>query len=258
MRQISKSFGGVKALTNAELTAEAGKIHAVMGENGAGKSTLIKILAGAVSADPGRRDQDRRVKPVTIGTPAAAMGHGIAVIYQELSLSPNLTVAENIYLGREIRKGIFADRKAMQARCRGILESLGATFSPTDLWRTFRWRNGSSSRSRGPFMPMCVFLSWTSRPRRFRRMNSERLFELIERLRESGLAIVYVSHRMAEIARLADSVTVLRDGAYVGTISRAELTPERLVRMMVGRDLAGFYKKEAKSGPSIGRRPSSR
>ena len=132
MRRISKSFGGVRALTNAELTAEAGKIHAVMGENGAGKSTLIKILAGAVSADP---DGEIRIDglPVTIGTPAAAMGHGIAVIYQELSLSPNLTVAENIYLGREIRKGIFADRKAMQARCRGILESLGATFSPTDL-----------------------------------------------------------------------------------------------------------------------------
>ena len=103
-----------------------------MGENGAGKSTLMKILAGAYAADP---DGEIRIDgtAVTIGTPAAAMGHGIAVIYQELSLSPNLTVAENIYLGREIRRGIFADRKAMQLRCRGILKSLGATFSPADL-----------------------------------------------------------------------------------------------------------------------------
>src|SRR5689334_17477309 len=132
MRHISKHFAGVRALIDANLTVAAGEVHGLMGENGAGKSTLIKILAGAYAADPvGEIRIDGA--PVSMATPAAALGHGIAVIYQELSLSPNLTVAENIYLGREIRKGILADRKTMQSRCRGILESLGAVFSPTDL-----------------------------------------------------------------------------------------------------------------------------
>ena len=131
MRGISKSFPGVKALINVGLTATAGEVHALMGENGAGKSTLIKIMSGAYAADPGgeiRIDGAR----VVIDSPAAAIAHGIAVIYQELSLSPNLTVAENVYLGREIRKGFLVDRRSANDHCRDILESLRAGFSPTD------------------------------------------------------------------------------------------------------------------------------
>ena len=248
MRRISKSFSGVRALTNAQLTAEAGEVHAVMGENGAGKSTLIKILAGAYSADP---DGEIRIdgNPVTIDNPAAALAEGIAVIYQELSLSPNLTVAENIYLGREIRKGIFADRKAMRARCGGILESLGATFMPAALVSSLSLAERQLVEIARAIHANARILVMDEPTAALSSHESERLFDLILRLREQGLAIVYVSHRMAEITRLADRVTVLRDGAFVGTISRADLSPERLVRMMVGRDLAGFYKKEAKSDP---------
>ncbi|MEO8668608.1 MAG: ATP-binding cassette domain-containing protein, partial [Bauldia sp.] len=130
MRHISKHFAGVRALVDAHLSVVAGEVHAVMGENGAGKSTLIKILAGAYAADQGQ--VFIAGKPVRLNSPTAAMAMGIAVIYQELSLSPNLTVAENIYLGREIRRGLSADRKAMEARCGGILESLGAAFSSAD------------------------------------------------------------------------------------------------------------------------------
>lgn len=246
MRHISKNFGGVKALNDAQLAVAAGEVHAVMGENGAGKSTLIKILAGAVTADPGGEIAINGT-PVTIATPAAAMAHGIAVIYQELSLSPNLTVAENIYLGRELRKGVFADRYAMQARCRGILTSLGANFSPTTPVASLSLAEQQLVEIARAIHTDARILVMDEPTAALSTHESERLFELIRRLREDGLAIIYVSHRMAEIARLADRVTVLRDGGFVGTLTRAEATPERIVRMMVGRDLAGFYKKEARA-----------
>jgi ribose transport system ATP-binding protein len=254
MRHISKTFPGVRALSDAHLVAAAGEVHALMGENGAGKSTLIKIMAGAYAADPGAEIRIGGV-PVTIDTPAAAMGHGIAVIYQELSLSPNLTVAENIYLGREICRGILADRRAMRDRCAGILKSLGAGFSPTDRVSSLSLAERQLIEIARAIHANARILVMDEPTAALSSHESERLFELILHLRERGLAIVYVSHRMAEIARLADRVTVLRDGAFVGTISRAELTHERLVRMMVGRDLAGFYKREAKTAPLSRERP---
>ena len=247
MQHTSKHFAGVRALIDAHLSVAAGEVHAVMGENGAGKSTLMKILAGAYAADEG----EIRIEgvPVTFGTPAAALARGIAVIYQELSLSPNLTVAENIYLGREIRKGLFADRKAMEARCRGILASLGAAFSPADIVSNLSLAERQLVEIARAVHANIRILVMDEPTAALSAHESERLFDLIARLRESGLAIIYVSHRMAEVSRLADRVTVLRDGAVVGTISRDELTPERIVRMMVGRDLAGFYKKEPRSEP---------
>ncbi|MBV9633309.1 MAG: sugar ABC transporter ATP-binding protein [Methylobacteriaceae bacterium] len=249
MRRISKSFSGVRALNNAQLTAGAGEIHAVMGENGAGKSTLIKILAGAYTADP---DGEIRIDGalVAIDTPATALASGIAVIYQELSLSPNLTVAENIYLGREMRRGILADRASMQARCRGILTSLGATFGPRTLVSSLSVAERQLVEIARAIHANARILVMDEPTAALSAHESERLFDLMLRLRERGLAIIYVSHRMAEVTRLADRVTVLRDGAFVGTIPRTDLTPERLVRMMVGRDLAGFYKKATKPGPA--------
>ena len=247
MRHISKHFAGVRALIDAHISVIAGEVHAVMGENGAGKSTLIKILAGAYAADEG----EIRIEgvPVTFGTPAAALARGIAVIYQELSLSPNLTVAENIYLGREIRKGLFRrpegdggplPRNPCKPRrgffsCRFVSNLSLAERQLVEIARAVH----ANVRILVMDEPTAALSAH----------ESERLFDLIAKLRESGLAILYVSHRMAEISRLADRVTVLRDGAVVGTISRDELTPERIVRMMVGRDLAGFYKKAPRSEP---------
>lgn len=254
MRHISKSFPGVKALDDVHLVAAAGEVHALMGENGAGKSTLIKIMAGAYAADPGAEIRIDGT-PVTIDTPAAAIGHGIAVIYQELSLSPNLTVAENIYLGREVRKGILVDRKTMRDRCNSIIETLGASFSPSDPVSSLSLAEQQLVEIARAIHANARILVMDEPTAALSSHESERLFELILRLRERRLAIVYVSHRMAEIARLADRVTVLRDGAFVGTISRAELTHERLVRMMVGRDLAGFYKRKASSSARIHERP---
>jgi ribose transport system ATP-binding protein len=253
MRRISKNFGAVRVLSNAELTLAAGEIHAVMGENGAGKSTLIKILAGAVAANP---DGEIRIDCtlVSLDSPAAAIRHGIAVIYQELSLSANLTVAENIYLGRELRRGILADRKAMEARSAGILKNLGAGFTPATPVARLSLAEQQLVEIARAMHASARILVMDEPTASLSALESERLFELILRLRQGGLAIIYVSHRLAEVARLADRVTVLRDGAVVGTIDKAGISAERIVRMMVGRDLAGFYKKEARSGPA-GRPP---
>ncbi|MCB1486521.1 MAG: sugar ABC transporter ATP-binding protein [Bauldia sp.] len=246
MRHVSKNFAAIRALDDVRLAVEAGEVHAVMGENGAGKSTLIKILAGAYRANPGSEILIEG-KPVDIDTPASAIAHGIAVIYQELSLSPNLTVAENIYLGREIRKGISADRRAMEARCSVILKRLGASFVASDIVSSLSLAERQLVEIARAVHASVRILVMDEPTAALSSHESEHLFELIVRLREEGLAIIYVSHRMAEIARLADRVTVLRDGAYVGTITRDEMTPEMVVRMMVGRDLAGFYKKEPKT-----------
>jgi ribose transport system ATP-binding protein len=251
---ISKSFPGVKALINVGLTASAGEIHALMGENGAGKSTLIKIMSGAYAADPG---SEIRIDgaPVVIDSPAAAIAHGIAVIYQELSLSPNLTVAENVYLGREIRRGLLVDRRSANDRCRYILERLGASFSPTDTVSALSLAERQLVEIARAIHANVRILVMDEPTAALSLVESERLFALIQRLRSRGLAIVYVSHRMAEIARLADRVTVLRDGAVAGAIARTDITHERVVRMMVGRDLAGFYKRESRSGPDAHDRP---
>jgi ribose transport system ATP-binding protein len=254
MRGISKSFPGVKALINVGLTASAGEIHALMGENGAGKSTLIKIISGAYAADPG---SEIRIDgaPVVIDSPAAAIAHGIAVIYQELSLSPNLTVAENVYLGREIRRGLLVDRRSANERCRHILDSLGADFSPTDTVSALSLAERQLVEIARAIHANVRILVMDEPTAALSLVESERLFALIQRLRGRGLAIVYVSHRMAEIARLADRVTVLRDGAVAGAIARADITHERVVRMMVGRDLVGFYQRESRRVPDAHDRP---
>jgi ribose transport system ATP-binding protein len=247
MRNVSKTFPGVKALRNVQLTVYPGEVHALMGENGAGKSTLMKILSGAYVPDPGAEIQIDG-KPVHIDGPLSAKEHGIAIIYQELALAPNLTVAENIYLGREARRGPSIDRAAMIAGCADILDRLGATFGPRALvgdlsiaeQQTVEVARAIHARSRILVMdePTTALSS----------RETQHLFEVILRLKAEGLAIIYISHRMTEVYELAERVSVLRDGGYVGTLGRDEIRPEAIVRMMVGRDLSSFYKKEHRPG----------
>jgi ribose transport system ATP-binding protein len=247
MRGISKTFPGVRALDNVRLAVHPGEVHALMGENGAGKSTLMKILSGAYQADAGGEILIDG-KAVVIDGPLAAKELGVAVIYQELSLAPNLTVAENIYAGRELRKGGgrwgLVDRAAMQRGCEEVLTRLGASFGPLT-------RVGSLSIAEQQLVEIARAVHTRARilvmdepttPLSSR--ETDRLFQLIRQLRSEGLAIIYISHRMAEVYELSDRVSVLRDGSYVGTLERARLSAESLVKMMVGRDISGFYKKE--------------
>ena len=243
MRGISKTFPGVRALNGVQLTIYPGEVHALMGENGAGKSTLMKILSGAYVADPGG---EIRIdgKPVAIDGPLGAKALGVAIIYQELSLSPNLTVAENIYLGREARRGIAIDRKAMYAGCADVLARLGAEFGPRTLV-------GDLSIAERQMVEVARAIHANSRilvmdepTTALSSRETEALFRIIRKLRAEGLAIIYISHRMAEVYELSDRVSVLRDGGYVGTLEPGSVGPDAIVRMMVGRDLSSFYKKD--------------
>ncbi|SAL78220.1 sugar ABC transporter ATP-binding protein [Caballeronia terrestris] len=244
MRGISKTFPGVRALDNVRLAVHPGEVHSLMGENGAGKSTLMKILSGAYQADPGGQILiDGKV--VVIDGPLAAKDLGVAVIYQELSLAPNLSVAENIHAGRELRNGLgLVDRGAMERGCADVLKRLGAAFKPHTLVGDLSIAEQQLVEIARAVHAQARILVMDEPTTPLSSRETDRLFELIRTLRAEGLAIIYISHRMAEIYELSDRVSVLRDGGYVGTLERADLSAESLVKMMVGRDISGFYKKE--------------
>ncbi|AMP03973.1 sugar ABC transporter ATP-binding protein [Collimonas pratensis] len=243
MRAISKTFSGLRVLKEVDLTVYAGEVHALMGENGAGKSTLMKVLSGAHAADAGG---EIRIdgKAVANYGPRAAKELGVAVIYQELSLCPNLSVAENIYLGRELKRGWTVDRKAMEAGCVDVLVRLGADFGPQTKVSSLSIAERQLVEIARAIHAHARILVMDEPTTPLSSRETDRLFALIRQLRQEGLAIVYISHRMAEIYELSDRVSVLRDGKHVGMLERADLSAEALVKMMVGRDLSGFYKKE--------------
>ena len=242
MRGISKTFPGVKALNSVQLKAWGGEVLALMGENGAGKSTLMKILSGAYQADPGG-ELLIDGKPVAITDPIAAKRQGIAIIYQELALAPNLTVAENIYLGTEPSRGGRIDRRAMREGCRPVLERLGAPFGPDTPVGGLSIAEQQLVEIARALHAQSKILVLDEPTTALSSRETDRLFGLVRQLRADGIALIYISHRMAEVYELADRVSVLRDGGYVGTLTRDGLSAEALVKMMVGRDLSSFYTK---------------
>jgi ribose transport system ATP-binding protein len=251
MKDISKTFPGVKALTNVSLTVYPGEIHALMGENGAGKSTLMKILSGAYQADPGGEIRING-QPITIDGPLTARHHGISIIYQELSLAPNLTVAENMLLGREHKSGPMVDRRSMEKACQTVLERLGVHFKATTKVSELSMAERQLVEIARALIANSRILVMDEPTTSLSSRETEAMFALVRQLRAEGLAIIYISHRMAEIYELAERVSVLRDGSYVGTLVGDEISAERLVQMMVGRDLSSFYKKEHDAHQSRG------
>jgi len=252
MRGISKTFPGTKALRDVRLDVRSGEILSLMGENGAGKSTLMKVLSGAYQADPGGEiliDGE----PVTVGGPQDARDHGIAIIYQELSLLPNLTVAENIFFGRERSRRGLIDRAGMREDCRGVLGRLGAGFGPETLVRDLSIAERQMVEIARALHTRSKLLVMDEPTTTLSARETDRLFALMRQLRDEGLAIIYISHRMDEIYALSDRVAVLRDGAYVGTLDKHEISADRLVRMMVGRDPAGFYTHDHQKSRAPGR-----
>ena len=249
MRKISKTFPGVKALQNVELTIYPGEVHALMGENGAGKSTLMKTLSGAYQADPGGEIRIAG-KPIRVSGPIEAREAGISIIYQELALSPNLTVAENIYLGREPRRGGQIDRAEMVRGSAGVLDRLGAKFLPGTLVSSLSIAERQMVEIARAVHANSRILVMDEPTTALSSRETDALFVIVKRLRQEGLAIIYISHRMAEVYELADRVSVLRDGTYVGTILRQDMTPDLVVKMMVGRDISSFYKKDHRFTPN--------
>lgn len=247
MRGIGKRFNGVSALSNVDLTIYPGEVHALMGENGAGKSTLMKILAGAYIADEGEIHINGQ--PLKIANPATARQAGINLIYQELNVAPNLTVTGNIFMGSELQRGQFLDRKAMDIEAQRVLDSLGATFTAHDIVGSLSIAEQQQVEIARALKDNSRILVMDEPTAALSDRETERLFEVIRKLRRDGIAIIYISHRMEEIYALADRISVLRDGQYIGSLTREEISPARLVQMMVGRPMEDFYEHQRQTHP---------
>ncbi len=242
MRGIAKRFGNFYALQDVNLDIYRGEIHALMGENGAGKSTLMKILAGAYTATSGEIKIDGVSFPIS--SPKDAIHAGITLIYQEIHLSPNLTVAENIFLGREIKTLFRLNRKQMEQEAQEVLDRLGAQFLSSQKVSSLTIAEQQQVEIARALHRNSRILVMDEPTAALSSRETEKLFALIKRLRDEGLAIIYISHRMAEIYELADRVSVLRDGKYVGSLVREEINSNTLVQMMVGRPLTDLFNKE--------------
>ena len=248
MRGIVKRFPGVVALDRVDFAVRRGEIHSLIGQNGAGKSTLMNILAGVYTADEGQILIDGR--PVTIGHPREALRLGIGTVYQELSLLPNLTVADNIFLGREPGNGFVIDEGEVVARARAVLAQLGGEPIPVDA------RAGALSLAQQQLVEIAKVLSHEPRilvldepTAPLVQEDSERLFAILAGLKERGLAVVFISHRFKEIVQHCDRGTILRNGKLVQTLDLVGVTEQRLAESMIGQHLAGFYRHDAGDAP---------
>lgn len=246
MQGISKSFPGVKALKGVDFEVRRGEVMALVGENGAGKSTLIKILAGAQPADEGVIYINGQPKDIT--SPKDAQDAGVAVIYQELELAEHLSVAENIFVGREPRTSLgLVDFNKMNRDAQQLLEQLHVKVNPRTEVRKLsiaRKQMVEIARALSVDASMIIMDEPTSSlPTTSATMENEVdvLLNLIGQLRDSGKSIIYISHRMDEIFSISDRITVLRDGKLVGVVNKAETNPDRVVAMMVGRELEDLY-----------------
>jgi len=238
---ISKSFPGVRALADVSFAVQRGECHALMGENGAGKSTLGKILAGVYTADAGQMHLEGQ--PVAPADPLHARRLGIAMVHQELAFCPNLSIAENLCLGELPSRAGWLDRAALRTRARTMLGEIGAEFDvdqPIGELTTGQEQLVQIAAAVGTGARVIVFDEPTSS---LSVAESERLFELLAHLKQRGITVLYVSHRMEEIFRLCDSVTVLRDGEHVATEAISRTSPDRVIHQMIGRDVAGHEPK---------------
>ncbi|WP_299951484.1 sugar ABC transporter ATP-binding protein [uncultured Modestobacter sp.] len=237
---VTKRYGATTALDGVDFDLRPGEVHALMGENGAGKSTLMKILSGNVARDAGRIAIDG--DPVEISGPRDAAAHGIAIIHQELNTVPAMTVADNLALGREPRtRWGSLDRRAAVREAREKLEHIGADIDPSR-------ELGSLSVGMQQMVEIARAVSENARvlvldepTAALSRGESLQLYRLVEEMRSRGVGLVYISHRMEEVWQLADRITVFRDGRLVGTRERADVVPDDIVRMMVGRDVGDLY-----------------
>ncbi|GAC1465521.1 MAG: sugar ABC transporter ATP-binding protein [Isosphaeraceae bacterium] len=239
MRNISKSFGGVEALRDVSFEARGGEVHALCGENGAGKSTLMKILAGAIRADAGSIVLNGRER--AFHGPRDAEDVGIRIIYQELNLVPDLSVAANIFLGRERTNRLgWLDDRAMEAEARRLFDRLGAAILPRARLGDLRIGDQQMVEIAKALAFEADVLIMDEPTSALSDAEVSRLFRVIADLRAIGSTVIYISHKMNEVFSLSDHVTVLRDGRFVGSAPREETDPGKVVRWMVGREIASL------------------
>ncbi len=237
MEGIDKSFPGVRALDDCQFELRAGEVHALVGENGAGKSTLMKVLSGIYAKDGGRiifKGQE-----VEIPNPRAAQNFGISIIHQELNLMPHLTIAQNIFIGREPRQRIpfLLDEKAINDQTAELFTSMHLKFDP-------KTKVSNITIAKQQMVEIAKALSFNSEvlimdepTAALTDAEIEDLFDIIHKMRDEGVGIVYISHRLEELKRISDRVTVMRDGHYIDTVQTDNTTTEEIISMMVGRTI---------------------
>ena len=249
VQNLTKRFPGVVALNNVQLQLHEGEFLSLIGENGAGKSTLMKILAGVQLQDEGTVEVFGQV--VRMDSVKTAQQYGIALIHQELNLSENLSIAANIFLGREPSKAGFIDKKTIHAEAQRFLNMVGLQIDPQTL-------AGNLSIGQQQLVEIAKALRIDARilimdepTSSLSAGESERLFEVISELRERGVSIIYISHRLAEVKMLSDRVTIFRDGEFAGNLCGDEITHDAMVKHMVGRDISQYYSHESNSNGEI-------
>ena len=242
VERVTKSFPGVLALQDVSLEVHPGEVLGLVGENGAGKSTLMKILSGVYQPDSGEIILDG--KPVVLHSPRQAQDLGISIIYQEFNLMPNLSVEENVFVGREPNAGKVVRWRELRKQTTDLLDQLGVHLNPGAIVR-------SLSVAEQQMVEIAKALSLNARLVIMDEPTSAltdtevtALFDIIRGLKERGLAVIYISHRLEEIFTICDRVTVLRDGQLAGELPIAEATPDRIVRLMVGRPLMDLFRPE--------------
>ena len=251
MKGIDKSFGSNQVLKNAGFYLKDGEVHALMGENGAGKSTLMKILTGVYTRDAGTVLVDG--KEVLYKSPQEAEKAGIVFIYQELNVLFDLTVEENLFMGKEITKKFgICDKKAMKEKAQEVMERMGVNIPVTALMSDLSVGQQQMVEICKALMLDAKVLIMDEPTAALTQSETRFLFEVIKSLRKKGVSIVYISHRMEEIFELCDRITVLRDGTYVDTKYIKDITLDDIVQMMIGRTIGErFPKREAKIGEEV-------
>ncbi|MBQ4315883.1 MAG: sugar ABC transporter ATP-binding protein [Oscillospiraceae bacterium] len=250
MQGVSKSFPGVRALDNVSLDVRRGTVHALMGENGAGKSTLMKCLFGIYTKDSGKILLEG--KEVSFKTSKEALDCGVAMVHQELNQALKRSVADNIWLGRYPTKGPLVQEKKMHEDTREIFKKLGIDVNPAQIM-------GSLPVARRQMAEIAKAVSYNARVIVFDEPTSslndaevEQLFRIIDMLKKGGTAIIYISHKMEEILRISDDITVMRDGRHIATEPAKNMTMEKIIKLMVGRELGNrFPERKNKPGKPL-------
>jgi rhamnose transport system ATP-binding protein len=243
LRNITKTFPGIKALDNVQFSLRKGEIHALMGENGAGKSTLVKIITGVHLPDSG--EIYLRGEKVAFSNPMDTQRRGIAAIYQNATCFPDLTVAENIFIGHERCTVPFnrIDWKRMHAEAQNLLDQLGARISSRELMGTLSVAQRQIVEIAKALSMNAQILIMDEPTAALTKHETEELYRIVKSLKESGISIIFISHRLEDIRNLADRITVLRDAKYIGCWKEQELSQEELIVAMVGREISQMFPK---------------
>ncbi len=250
VRQINKSFGTHRVLKDVSFSVDASEVHALVGENGAGKSTLMNIVGGIHKRDSG--EVLLNGVPIAINDPWQARQMGISVVFQELSLTPNMTVAQNIFVRREATRGFgFINWKQLNQNARALFERIGVDISPTELV-------GNYSVAIQQIIEIAKAISFDAKviimdepTSALSETEVDRLYSIIADLKQQGVAIVFISHKLSEVFRIADKVSVLRDGQMVGQVTPGSSTQHEVIRLMVGRSIADLYPDKGAANDNV-------